>query len=101
MAIALLTADPRFVNLDNAAKLLFWLDQGGADFVAHGMSGFVGAEAENPLNLKGAHTLLAGQHQMHDAEPVAKRLVRVLKDRARDNGEPIALHPACNRSTAI
>ena len=32
------------------------------------------------IDLQGADALLAGEHQVNDAEPVAKRLVRVLKD---------------------
>jgi hypothetical protein len=82
-------ADEGFVNFHNAAKLGFRFDQSRADFVAHGMRRTVAAEAHDTLNLEGANSLLAGQHQMGDAEPLAERLVRVLKDRARDMREAI------------
>jgi hypothetical protein len=49
----------------------------------------VGAEAHHALNLEGADTLLVGQHQMRDPEPLTKRLVCVLKDGASDVREAV------------
>jgi hypothetical protein len=94
MAIIVLAANPRFINLDNAAKFLFGLYHRGADFVAHTVRSLVGAEPHLPLNLKRANSFLAGRHQMHDLEPVAQRLVGVLKDRVDENREPIAIRSA-------
>jgi hypothetical protein len=36
----------------------------------------------------------AGEHEMDNAKPVAKRFVGILKDRANQNGEPIAIASA-------
>ena len=86
--------DKSFVNFNDAAKFGLGLNESRADFVAHGMRRAVAAEAHDALNLKGANSLLAGQHQVHDAEPFAKRLVRVLKNGARDMREAITVHLA-------
>ncbi len=58
------------------------------------MRRLVAAETHEALNLEGAHSLLAGEHQMSDAEPVAEGLFGVLKDRARDGGKAIAVRIA-------
>src|ERR1700730_14480132 len=76
-------ADESFVNLDNAAKLVNVLHQGNADLVAHAPSGLIGTEAHEPEYLKGAHSLLAGQHQVNDTKPVPDRLVVSLAHRPR------------------
>jgi hypothetical protein len=94
MAVRVLAADPRFVNLDNAAKLLLGRDQGRADFVAHGMGCLVAAEAHHALNLQCAHSLLASEHEMGDPIPVAERLLGVLEDRPGEAREPITLRRA-------
>ena len=91
VAIVVFATNPGFVNLDNTAKLFLRLDHCSTDFVAHAVRSLVTAETHLPLNLKGADTLFAGSHQVHDLEPLAKRLVRVLKDRARDMREAITL----------
>ena len=91
VAVFVLAADPSLVNLDNAAKLRFRRDQSRADFVAHGMGRLVAAEAHHALDLQGTHSLLAGEHEMGDPEPVAERLLGVLKDRPGEAREPIAL----------
>ena len=62
-----------------------------ADFMAHGMCRLVAAEAHHALDLEGAHSLLARQHQMGDPEPVAERLLGVLENRAAEARKPIAL----------
>jgi hypothetical protein len=92
MAIAVAAADIGFVNFDDAAKLGFRFDESGADFVAHGMCGAVAAEAHHTLDLKSADPFFAGEHQMHDLEPLSERLVRVLKDGASNVREAIGSH---------
>src|ERR1700733_3475204 len=91
MLVVEFAADESFVHLDDAPKLFLRLDERGADFVAHAVGGFVGAEAHLPLHLEGADTLFAGQHEMNDFEPLAQGLVGVLEDRPGNMGEPIAL----------
>jgi hypothetical protein len=91
MFVLILAADERFVHLDNAAELLLGLDHRRADFMGHIQRGFVRAKAHLPLNLKRANALFAGRHQMHDFEPLAKRLIRVLKNRPGNVRETIAL----------
>lgn len=89
MLIMVFAADPSFVHFYNATKLLFRLDKGGADFVAHAPSCFVASEAHVPHDLERANPLFAGQHEVCDLEPIAKRLVRILKNRLDSQREPI------------
>jgi hypothetical protein len=91
VTVLVLSADPCFVNLNNAAKLLLGRNQGRADFVAHGMGRLVGAEAHHALNLEGAHSLLTGEHQMGDPVPVAERLLGVFEDGPGHDREAIAI----------
>jgi len=91
MAVAVFAADPCLVNLDNAAKLLLRLKHCSADFVTHAVRRFIRAEAHLPLNLERGNSLFTRGHQVHDFEPLAERLVRVLKNRARDMREAVAL----------
>ena len=58
--------------------------------MAHEPSGFVGAKAHIAEDLKGAHALLADQHQVRDSVPIFQRLIRVLKDCAGQLREAIA-----------
>jgi hypothetical protein len=83
-------ANESFINFDDAAKLLDILHESGSDLVAHEPSGFVGTEAHVAHNLQGAHPLLAGEHQVDDAIPFAKRLVGILKNGIDQDREPIA-----------
>ncbi len=83
-------AYPSFVDLNDAAQLVHVsLDQRDADFVTHAPSCPVRAKTHVAHDLKGAHPLLAGQHQVSDLEPLAQRLVRVFKNGARDMREAI------------
>jgi hypothetical protein len=59
MAILVLAADPRFINLDDAAQLLSRLNERRADFVRHVKRGLVGAEPHLSLNLQRTNSLLA------------------------------------------
>jgi hypothetical protein len=44
------------------------------------MCGAIGAQSHHPLNLERADALLAGQHEVHDLEPLPERLIRVFKN---------------------
>jgi hypothetical protein len=87
-------ADESFVNLDDTAKLFNILAEGDADFVTHKPSGLIRTEAQIPLDLEGAHALLADKHQVNNAKPVFERLIRVLKDCAGQVREAIASRTA-------
>jgi hypothetical protein len=91
VTVFVLAADIGFINLDDTAKLFLRLYHRGANLVAHAPRGFVGAEAHLPHDLQRANSLFAGRHQMHDLEPVAERLVRVLKDRVDHYREAVAV----------
>src|SRR5262249_7885728 len=76
MLVVGLPADEGFVHLNDATKLLEVLfDQRGANAVAHIPSGFVTPETHVAMDLTGAHSLLAGQHQVDDAKPISQRLI--------------------------
>ena len=90
MPVFIATADVGFVNLNDSAEFLDVLDHGGPNLVAHEPSGFVGAKAHIAEDLKGAHALLADQHQVRDSVPIFQRLIRVLKDCAGQLREAIA-----------
>jgi len=80
MLVVSLAANPSLIDFDDAAKLMFWFNQSGADFVAHGTSGLIGAEAHCLLHLQGADALFASDHHVNDTKPVPQRLIGVLKD---------------------
>lgn len=91
MFVASFSADVGFIDLDDATQLVGpVLTEASADTVAHIERGFVGAEAHVAHDLQRANALLAGQHQMNDLEPVAKRLVCVFEDRPDQNREAVA-----------
>src|SRR5712691_8085145 len=90
-----LAADPCFVHFNDADQLAeFFIAQRSSDLMAHEPRGLVGAEAHIAHDLQCADTLLAGQHQVNDAEPFAQRFVGVLEDRHDENREPIDLWQA-------
>jgi hypothetical protein len=91
MAVVSLAADERLVDLDNAAKLGFRFDQGGADFVAHEPSSFDRTETHVAAKLASAHALFAGEDQVRNLEPVAERFVGVLENCPCDAGEAVAI----------
>lgn len=91
MFVLVFSSDEAFVNLDNAAKLFDVFDQSGSDFVAHEPGGLVATEAHVTHDLQGAHTFLAGKHEVGDLEPVAERLVGVLENGPGKVAEPIAV----------
>ena len=61
-----------------------------ADLVAHGPSRLIRAEAHIAPNLRSAHSLLTGQHEMDDAIPVSEWYLRILKDRPCYVGKAIS-----------
>ncbi len=91
MAVLVLAADVGFIDLDNAHELAeFGISKAGANTVRHIERGFIGAETHHAMDLERGNTFLAGQHQIDDLEPNVHGLIRVLKDRADQHGEPIA-----------
>jgi hypothetical protein len=95
VSVCVLAAYPCFVNLYNAAKLLLWRNQGGADFMAHGMGRLVATKAHHALDLEGTHSFLTGEHQMGDPVPVAEGLFGVFENSPAEAREPITLR--CTR----
>lgn len=91
MAVLVLAADVGFVDFDDAAQLKRRINQRRTDFVAHGMGRLVATEAQHALNLEGAHSLLARQHQMGDAIPVSEGLFGVLKDSPGQRRKAVAV----------
>lgn len=91
VAIGVLAADVGLIDFDDPDELAELLvSQSAPHTVTHVVGGPVGTEAHDPLHLKGADALLAGEHHVNDAKPVPQGLVRVLEDGPDQNGEPIA-----------
>ena len=87
-----LAADVGLIDFDDTHQLAEVLIlQSSADAMAHVPSRPVRAETHVMIDLERAHPLLAGQHQVNDAEPLAERLIRVLKNRVDQDREPIAV----------
>ncbi len=83
MLVFFLAANKRLINFNNAHELLkAFIGQSSADTVAHVPSGAVRAEAHHALDLKGADTLLAHQHEVNDLKPYLKVNIRILKHSA-------------------
>lgn len=81
MSVVVAAADVGFVNLDNPHELLeLFVLQRDANAMAHRPCGFERAEAHVAPYLPSADSLLRSQHQVNDAEPLAKIDLRVLKD---------------------
>ncbi len=86
-----LSADIGFVHFDVANQLLeLGVAERDTNLAAHEPCGFVRTETHVAKDLQRAHPLFAGEHEVHNAEPIAQRLVRILKDRAHENGKAIA-----------
>ena len=91
MFVLVLPADVSLVHLNDASELVgLVFAETGADTVAHVERSPVAPEAHVAHDLECAHSLLAGQHEVDDLEPVFQGLVRVLEDRSDQNREPIA-----------
>lgn len=90
MPVLAFTTDVGFIDFDKADKLLeLGIAQGETDLVAHQKGCVVRTETHDSVDLQGADAFLAGQHHVHDAEPVSQWLVGVLEDRPDQNGEAI------------
>lgn|ERR1017187_9893382 len=90
-----LPADVGLVNFNDAGKLLeIVVLHRGPDSVAHVPSGSVGAAPDGPVDLKRAHALLALAHEVDHLEPRAEWVIRVLKDRANERREVVAVRRA-------
>lgn len=59
--------------------------------MAHIPSGPICPTADNALNLKSAHTLLARQHQVDNLKPRLQGIVRILEDGLRNHGKAVAV----------
>jgi hypothetical protein len=81
MAIAAISTDHRFINLDDTGELANVLDHRSSDLVAHEPCRLVRPEPHVAKDLESAHSLFADQHEVHDSEPVFQRLVRIFKNR--------------------
>src|SRR5450759_172275 len=71
------------INLDDATKFSNVLHKSGSDLVAHEPCGFIRTEAHVAADLQSAHSLLTGEHQVDDLEPVAEIDFGVLENGPR------------------
>jgi hypothetical protein len=83
-------SDEGFIYLDDAHQLAeVFVGKASAHPVAHVPSRAIRAEAHHSMHLQRADPFLAGQHQVDDTEPLAERLIGVLKDRSGDMREAV------------
>jgi len=81
--ILIFPADVGFVYFNDAHQLAeFWLGQARTQTVRDTPRCTAAARTNHPVNLQGAHDILAGQHQGEHAEPRQQRVVDVLENRA-------------------
>jgi hypothetical protein len=72
--VFLLAANVRFVHFNDPHQLLeVGIVHRSAESHAHVPSRAIGTETDHAVNLKRAHTFLAGEHEVQDFEPSAKR----------------------------
>jgi hypothetical protein len=93
--VAFFAADEGFVHFDHAHQFgKAVVVEHRANAMAHKESGLVGRRPavlfEHPLDLQGAHSLLALADQVDDLEPKRQRVVGILKDSSDQRGEAIA-----------
>ena len=98
MPVVVLAADESFVDLDDAAKFISAARSARRGFCGTCTAPSCRSRSPSAVNLERADALLAGQHQVHDLEPLAQRLVGVLEDRAAMKREPIAVWRAFSRT---
>jgi hypothetical protein len=83
-------ANEGFIDLDNSGELFkILIGERRANAMAHVPSRFIAPKAHVAVNLKGTHSLLAREHQVNDAEPLAERLIGVFEDRSDEMRETI------------
>jgi len=93
MPVSVFPADPCFIGFNNALKLIDAAAHRATEPMTHEPAcSIVGAgifAEHGTMNLESADPFLAGQHQVRNAKPNIERNLGVLKDRVRDDGEPI------------
>jgi len=95
-------ANESFVNLDNSGQLLeLFSGERGADAVHHVPSGLIAFEAHDAMDLPGTDAFLARQHEVNDAEPIAKRFIGVLENRAGKVRKAVAAATAAIRAFPV
>src|SRR5207253_10648494 len=82
-------ADESFIDFDNSAELVNVLHERYADAMAHIPSRFQRTKSHIAPNLPSTHTLLASEHQMDNAIPIAQRLLGIFKYGPGKDREPI------------
>jgi len=81
--VAVFAAHIGLIDLDDAYEFLkFAILQRRTDAMAHVPSRFVRSKAHIAVNLSGADTLPADEHEVCHPEPLAKVYIRVFEDRA-------------------
>jgi hypothetical protein len=97
-----LAADERFVNLNDTHEFTeIRVGETGPDPVAHIPSRLVRTESHVAVDLQRANPLLAGQHQVDNAEPITERLIRVFKDCTGNVRETISAPLAAVRAFPV
>jgi hypothetical protein len=91
MSVFSQAADESFIDFDNSTELINILHKCDADAVAHIPGCFQRTEAHITPNLASAYPLFASQHQMNNAEPIAKRLIRVLEYCSGNMGKAVTV----------
>lgn len=95
MTVLRLATYKRLIDFDHTHQLAkFLVGHASADAHAHGPSGPVASGPDHAMNLQGANPLFADEHQVNDPEPFFEGIFGVLKDRADENREAIAVPPA-------
>src|SRR3546814_787550 len=93
VGIARLAADVGFIGLDNlipaADGTALWVNGAFPQAVEEEPRGFI-VGAEHALELKGAHALLAGGHELSGQHPLGQLDLAALHDGADSHGEGLA-----------
>ena len=95
MFVALFAADVGFIGLDLTLQREYIASHGRPNARTHVPRGFIRAAPDHPMDLQGTHSFLAGKHQEAHREPFAEWIVSILKNRPRNNAEPITVFAAC------
>ena len=89
VAILVLATKARFIDFDDTHKLFeFRVSHSSPQAVTEKPRGRIG-RSDLALNLLRANTLFGVEHTPENFKPSAERVVSVLENRSRDNGEPI------------
>jgi hypothetical protein len=91
VTVRTIAAHERLIDFNDAAKFVkILVSERGADPVAHIPSGRIRAETHIAMDLTRANSFFARQHQVNDAEPLAKVNLRVFEYRSGNVGEAIS-----------